>query len=123
MSARIFNRNKKMGNWKQRGTVIAKRDEPRSYDIVNEKGNVIRRNRQHLIPTKEAFDTDRSESSDDFIDSPTYDKVQEISNDDNNGSVVDDVVEDEVLEDDNFENNDYVTRFGRVVQRPNRYGY
>ena len=41
-SVRIFNRNKKMGNWKQRGKVIAKRDEPRSYDIVNEKGNVIR---------------------------------------------------------------------------------
>ena len=33
------------------------REEPRSHDILNEKGNVIRQNWRYLIPTKEEFNT------------------------------------------------------------------
>ena len=32
--------------------MVAKREEPRSYDILNEKGNLLRINRRHLLPCK-----------------------------------------------------------------------
>ncbi|KAL3249057.1 hypothetical protein MRX96_056200 [Rhipicephalus microplus] len=37
--------------------------QPRSYAVITEKGNVLRRNRQHLLPTAESSD-DTEDSSD-----------------------------------------------------------
>ncbi|KAL3198937.1 hypothetical protein MRX96_001514 [Rhipicephalus microplus] len=37
--------------------------QPRSYAVITEKGNVLRQNRQHLLPTAESFD-DTEDSSD-----------------------------------------------------------
>ena len=53
-TVRIYSRSK-YGNWKQKGEVISKRHKPRSYDVINEKGNIIRRNRWQLLPTNETF--------------------------------------------------------------------
>ena len=42
-------------NWEKKGLVVEKCSEPRSYNILNEKGNIVRRNRRHLIPCYDEF--------------------------------------------------------------------
>ena len=37
-------------SWSRRGTIVRKRAEPRSYDILNEKGNTVRVNERHILP-------------------------------------------------------------------------
>ena len=39
----------------KRSFVIKQNKRPRSYDVLNEDGNVMIRNRRHLIPTNEKF--------------------------------------------------------------------
>ena len=39
--------------WDKKGSVIAPNDRPRSYNVLNEKGNLIIRNRRYLIPANE----------------------------------------------------------------------
>ena len=46
------NRN---NDWRKKGKVIEKSIEPRSYHVLNEKGNIVRRNRRHLIPCHDRF--------------------------------------------------------------------
>ena len=41
--------------WDKKGIVIKQNNRPRSYDVLNENGNVMIRNRRHLIPTNEKF--------------------------------------------------------------------
>ena len=41
--------------WNKQGTIISKNNRPRSYNVLNEKGNILTRNRRHLIPSKEKF--------------------------------------------------------------------
>ena len=41
--------------WDKKCIVIKQNNRPRSYDVLNENGNVIIRNRWHLIPTNEKF--------------------------------------------------------------------
>lgn len=42
-------------DWRNKGKVIEKSKEPRSYRVLNEKGNIVRRNRRHLIPCHDRF--------------------------------------------------------------------
>ena len=44
-------------NWSQKGKVIQKSTQPRSYDVITDKGTVLRRNRRHLLKTRESFTT------------------------------------------------------------------
>ena len=41
--------------WDEIGKVVEKCQEPRAYRILNSKGNVVRRNRRHLLPCKDKF--------------------------------------------------------------------
>ena len=41
--------------WDKKCIVIKQNNQPPSYDILNENGNVIIRNRKHLIPTNKKF--------------------------------------------------------------------
>ena len=41
--------------WDEIGKVVAKCQEPRTYCILNSKGNIVRRNRRHLLPCKDKF--------------------------------------------------------------------
>ena len=112
-SVRIFKRNKRKGNWRLRGKVISKRSEPRSYNVINEKGNIIRRNRQHLLPTNETF----NQSS-----------VNEYDSEDSNESLSINEDSEEVTSEPSVTTNDtpstgYVTRSGRVSREPDRLGY
>ena len=42
-------------NRDKKGIVVEKCSEPHSYNILNEKGNIVRRNRRHLIPCHKEF--------------------------------------------------------------------
>ena len=42
-------------SWKETGKIVEKCDQPRSYLVMNSKGNKRRCNRQHLLPTAEKF--------------------------------------------------------------------
>ena len=42
-------------DWRKKGRVIQKSTEPRSYHVLNDKGNVVRPNRHHLIPCHDKF--------------------------------------------------------------------
>ena len=41
--------------WDKKGSVIAPNDRPRSYNVLNDKGNLIIRNPHHFIPTNKKF--------------------------------------------------------------------
>ena len=42
-------------SWSQKGKVVKKCKQPSAYQVMNEKGNIVRRNRRHLLPTTESF--------------------------------------------------------------------
>ena len=48
-------RYRKHNTWSKKGRVVKKLSQPRSYQIETESGNIIRRNRRHLINTREPF--------------------------------------------------------------------
>ena len=52
--------------WKEKAKVISKSRMPRSYNVETESGKVLRRNRQHLLATKEPF-VPKPEIVDDFV--------------------------------------------------------
>ena len=51
-------RYRKNKTWGRMGKVIGKSSQPRSYKIETDKGTIIRRNRRHLLLTKEKFHLD-----------------------------------------------------------------
>ena len=97
-TVRIFKRSK-TGNWRHKGKILSKRQEPRSYNVLNDKGNVVRRNRIHLLPTNEAFDEEYSPS--------------DVYTDDESESVNETAADDSIIVDNPVvhPNGDYVTRF------------
>ena len=102
-SVRIQSKGIKM-NWKRRGKVLSRRNEPRSYNVLNDKGNIVRRNRHQLLPTREPFNYES--------DSMSYDE----SETDNENMAID-------QPNVQAEREGYRTRSGRVVRQPDRYGY
>lgn len=99
MTVRINSKNDSP-RWKRKGKIIAKRTEPRSYDVLNENGNIIRRNRIDLIPTKEKFEPEE-ERYDDLLENET--EIEPITSE---GTLID---------------QPYATRSGRTVRKPDRY--
>lgn len=51
--------------WDTKAQVLQRRAEPRSYNIVTEDGKLLRRNRRHLMATKEAYRREPADDSDD----------------------------------------------------------
>ena len=41
--------------WDKKGIAVSQNNRPRSYGILNERGNILARNCRHLIPTTEKF--------------------------------------------------------------------
>ena len=75
--------------------------------MYNQKGNIIRRNRRHLIPTNEEFDECTSSNA---YDTET-ESIEELSD-----------VPNKITEDLDA-TPEYVTRYGREIHTPDRYGY
>ena len=41
--------------WDKKGIVVSQNNRPRSYDILNQRRNILARNRRHLIPRTKEF--------------------------------------------------------------------
>ena len=114
-SVRIYSKSK-YGNWTQRGKILSKRSEPRSYNVLNERGDIIRRNRWQLKPTKEAFNDEISYDDYHADDSEIENNNQRISSEND--------IESQIEPNTNTtDNNEYVTQSGRIVRPPDRLGY
>lgn len=61
--------------WSTKARVIS-RMRPRSYVVKTEKGSVIRRNRQHLLATREPFSSSEEDASDETSDNEEPDQRQ-----------------------------------------------
>ena len=93
--------------------LIAKRSEPRSGDVINEKGNIVRRNRCQLIPTNEKFEID--------ID---YENLLETNINESPGDCTNRVPQSEMNDNNEATSRvEYRTRSGRISKKPDRYGY
>ena len=109
-------------SWEKRGIVVARREEPRSYDVLNAKGNILRVNQRHLLPCKDNELPPADETSRETIAIET--EVTPNNTDDSNVKV-------EVQEDPqqfmntpqrtNTEERCTRTRSGRTVRLPIRY--
>ena len=125
-TVRIFKKSK-TGNWRRKGKVISTRSEPRSYNVLNEKGHVVRRNRSQLLPTNERFNPSSSSSEYDTddereIENPDTTEITENSNT-NEIPVVPQNLGDTEPPDTHETIGNYVTRFGRTIRSPDRLGY
>ncbi|XP_075741442.1 uncharacterized protein LOC142790710 [Rhipicephalus microplus] len=58
----------KKGTWATKAKVLKSAGHPRSYTVVTENGTVLRRNRQHLLLTREPFQRNYQEYDDDDIE-------------------------------------------------------
>ena len=106
-TVRIYSKNRN-GNWRQKGQILSKRSEPRSYTLQNEKGNIIRRNRSQLLPTNERYVVENEISSNESENEEETEKEIVLPSNEVN-------IESQV-------ENQYTTRYGRTIRPPDRYG-
>ena len=92
--------------WDKKGSVIAPNDRPRSYNVLNEKGNLIIRNRRHLIPTNEKL-----------IVKHDYDKIIEPSETISQKTLV----QTKTDIPSNITTSPVRTKFRRIIKTPKRY--
>ena len=92
--------------WYKKGSVIAPNDRPRSYNVLNEKGNLIIRNRRHLIPTNEKL-----------IVKHDYDKIIEPSETTSQKTLV----QTKTDIPSNITTSPVRTKFRRIIKTPKRY--
>ena len=96
--------------WNEIGKVVEKCPEPRAYRILNSKGNIVRRNRRHLLYCKDKFHIQNDQ--DDYtepipsIPQQTNPKTTSPSSQSSDGPP---------------SQRSIVTRSGRVVTKPARY--
>ena len=100
-------------SWEKKGVVVGKRKEPRSYNVLNEKGNVLRVNNKHLMKDEsdspplrviheetESFESP-SETTEAIITNECEGAVQRHPSTSDDGTIR--------------------TRSGRKIQKPKRY--
>ena len=91
--------------WDKKGIVVSQNNRPRSYDILNKRGNTLARNHRHLIPTTEKFNIKHN-----------YDNAIPVSNTSTHSNlVIDNLHEKPTLKDV------YRTKSGRIVKKSKRY--
>ena len=111
------------GRWQRLGKVIDKHHQQRSYNIVNDNGNIIRRNRQHLIPSKERFvikSDDDNDISDNSTNKQNEHDFQQYDRQSSEDTSDDDEIEQTQPNLDEPESM-YRTRSGRAIRKPERY--
>ena len=120
-TVRIYSKEKK--DWSKKGRIVNKSAQPRSYKVLQENGNVIRRNRRHLIPSNETFEPkidydaifDSINATDNKIDTanvPTNDTGSVDINTSNNSATL-----------HVPKNTPYRSRLRQNIMKPDRYGY
>ena len=117
-------------SWSKRGDISGKATQPRSYFVRTENGNTLRRNRKHLLPIRENKDVYHDYSDDDnysiedlypienipIVPTPNVDV--DTSNESDDEQLLDN---DEQLH--LGDSPTTVTRYGRAVRPPDRYGF
>ena len=63
-------------SWSQQGKVIETCKEPRFYNVMNERGNVVRRNRRHLLPSHEKFEIHNEDENLEEMTNPLNKPIQ-----------------------------------------------
>ena len=92
-------------NLRDKKDTVVNQNDPRSYDILNKRGNILVRNRCHLIPTTEKFNIDHD-----------YGNAIPVCNTYNHPNLmIDNQHEKPTLEDV------YRTKSGSIVQKPKPY--
>ena len=96
--------------WNKIGKVVEKCPQPRAYRILNSKGNIVRRNRRHLLPCKDKFHIQSDQ--DDYTEpiSSTPQQTNHKTTSPSSQSI-----------DGRPSQPSIVTRSGRVVTKPARY--
>ena len=109
-------RYRQNNNWTRTGIILNKSNMPRSYTLLNDKNNIIRRNRCHLIKMNSKFLKIRNENTDNGME--TEPKTRHGTSVSEPGEV------DEPRENatELRETLSYTTRSGRRVIKPSRYG-
>ena len=115
LEAGDFVRFRRKNAWDRKGVIVEKCKQPRSYKIATDKGTTVRRNRKHLLHTKEDLKPMEHfmELSDSEPDDPQHLPPQAVAPE---ASPADQRVQ---LEQRNLNlQHPRVTRSGRAVQRP-----
>ena len=89
-------------NWTRKAKVIEQHKSPRSYIVKTEDENHLRRNRSHLLLT-------RKPSSNGSMDN----KINDCNHNESDRTDI---------SQQNIGTNSYVTRYGRVIKKPVRFG-
>ena len=106
----------RQNNWTRIGIILNKSDMPQSYTLLNDKDNVIRRSRRHLIKMDPKFLKIEKENMDN--DMETEPKTRHDASVSEPGEVVEPRENAAELR----EASSYTTRSGRRVIKPSRYG-
>ena len=123
-------RTDKEKNWKEKGKVVSRCDEPRAYNVMKSNGYIVRRNRRHLIPTNEPFQLRYDSNGGEVTHNDTNNVEEQL------GERVNDGLQDESLSLESSLNEahpnaglpaavseaptPYLTRGGQTVRRPKR---
>ncbi|XP_031355091.1 uncharacterized protein K02A2.6-like [Photinus pyralis] len=114
-SAKTFNQNLKAGDnvlikdqfW-EKGQVVGNHSTPRSFNVINNKNNVVRRNFSQLKPTNTKFDINNSSNC-------SNDNLETI----NNQTTIEIDSTNDLIPDSNIKQT--VTHSGRIVKLPNKF--
>ena len=100
-------------SWKETGKIIEKCTRPRSFLVLTSRGNVVRRNRRHLLPTSEAFQV--QPNFDHLHSAPNEVTHAEIPNPTPSSTLPSSVTEKQQ------QNDTTITRYGRQSRPPVRF--
>ena len=109
-------------DWISKGTVIKKCAQPRSYEVLPQKGTILRRNRRHPLKTNEPFEKNCAIDYDDIIvNDHSQPKTNVIPASENiQPSKVPGEQMSSRQDKDTIRTQHYKTRSGRVVRQPNK---
>ena len=131
-TVRIYSKEKK--NWSNKGKILSKSSQPRSYNVLNERRNVIRRNRRDLIPTNEDFEPQMNyddlfinahDTNDAPVVSSDQNEINEPTTDNTNNQSISPNTRYQSIIPTNTEQNvlPYRSRLRQNIKKPERYGF
>ena len=89
-------------NWMRKAKVIEQHKSPRSYIVKTEDGNHLQHNHSHLLLTRKPSSNSSLDNKMNDCDHNESDRTE--------------------ISQENIGNNSYVTRYGRVIKKPVRFG-
>ena len=114
---RIYSKRTK--DWSNKGIVTEQLHRPKSYNILNERGNTIRRNRRSLIPTSENFEVKRNYDEIIVVDDNKEDSTEMVYSSTEQGQIETTYNYQEQAQPDNS----YRSKLRKNIIKLDRYGY